>query len=347
MRSTLRNLKATVLWHNTDMGSTAALLKEAAIPVSEDDCRACADPCDQGHEEYSSRFDVDMETQMLGSVKPYTRQVIVSTGKTDWAHDVSSVSGSLAHFLDATSSPHASNLPSHLHAPSNRSVPGVHSTASGTKTTILNGSHHTLSGDPKKDTVLILPDYKVVGEVERSTEGARTFWQDVFEPKTEKETVTHVLPYACVILLCSHKKRDNRCAIAAPKLEHGLSVALEREEWEVHTQLSEHDLEAPSPPPSANGAAEDAYLAQLKAAAQSKRALILKVSHIGGHKFAGNVIIYTPTGTSIWYGRVTPHNVDAIVRDTILGGKVIPELLRGGLNLARPEESSRKTLNDW
>lgn len=28
-----------------------------------------------GHEEFPTRFDVDMETQMLGSVKPYHRQV--------------------------------------------------------------------------------------------------------------------------------------------------------------------------------------------------------------------------------------------------------------------------------
>lgn len=75
MSASLRKLKAIVLGHNTDMDSTTALLQEACIPVSTDDCRACADPCDQGHEEYSSRFDVDMETQMLGSVKPYRRQV--------------------------------------------------------------------------------------------------------------------------------------------------------------------------------------------------------------------------------------------------------------------------------
>lgn len=30
-----------------------------------------------GHEEYPSKFTVDMETQMLGSVKPYHRQVCI------------------------------------------------------------------------------------------------------------------------------------------------------------------------------------------------------------------------------------------------------------------------------
>ena len=54
--------------------------------------------------------------------------------------------------------------------------------------------------------------------------------------------------------------------------------------------------------------------------------------------------IYTPQGVSIWYGRVTPHNVDAVVRETILGGKILPPLLRGGLNISRPGHTS---LNDW
>jgi hypothetical protein len=87
------------------------------------------------------------------------------------------------------------------------------------------------------------------------------------------------IPFNCVILLCasscplafrrlltgllwvtgSHKRRDNRCAIAAVKLEQGTSVllespqqrfnssipsglchALESEGWEVHTDIKEH-----------------------------------------------------------------------------------------------------------
>lgn len=230
----------------------------------------------------------------------------MSTGKADWAHDVTSVSGSGAHYLDATSS-HSTHLPPHLQHPQEKHIPGVHSTAEAKKTTVLNGSHHTISEDQNKDTVLVLPDYKVVAEVERSSDGAKAFWKDILTEK-ETEKISHVLPYACVILLCalslhsplqpssdcyvfdsgSHKKRDNRCHIAAPKLEHGLSVALEQHDWEVHTQLSEHDLEHK---PSDNDDAEAAYLAQLKDAAESKRALILKVSHIGGHKFSGNVIV--------------------------------------------------------
>jgi len=65
------------------------------------------------------------------------------------------------------------------------------------------------------------------------------------------------------------------------------------------------------------------------------------VSHVGGHKWAGNVIIYfhplhqdglSPSslaGKGIWYGRVEPKHVEGIVSETIKGGKVIKELFRG------------------
>ena len=48
MSASLRRLKAIVLGHNTDMISTCQELEEAHIPLSTDDCRGCADPCDVG-----------------------------------------------------------------------------------------------------------------------------------------------------------------------------------------------------------------------------------------------------------------------------------------------------------
>jgi (2Fe-2S) ferredoxin len=46
----------------------------------------------------------------------------------------------------------------------------------------------------------------------------------------------------------------------------------------------------------------------------------------------------------VWYGRITPHEVDSVVENTVEGGLVLPALLRGGLNLSKP---GCKTLHDW
>ena len=90
-----------------------------------------------------------------------------------------------------------------------------------------------------------------------------------------------------------------------------------------------------------------------------KQVLLGLISHIGGHKFAGNVILYLPpdsgavsgadgagqgegegegdgvnmlAGRGIWYGRVEPRHVEGIVKETVLKGVVIKELFRGGVN---------------
>jgi len=218
---------------------------------------------------------------------------------------------------------------------------------------ILNGSHDTLSKDNGCETVLVFPDYKVVTEVPRSLDGARELWRNSVNPSVPRRGSSEeasavkswVIPYTCVILICSHRKRDVRCAVAAPKLEHAFSQTLQGEGWDVHTQL-----EDPIGSPLEDYPDGDEKEAELSRRLQEldeslpKRALILMTSHIGGHKYAGNVIIYMPQGAGVWYGRVSTHEVASIVHTTILGGRILPPLLRGGVNLARPD---CKRLNDW
>ncbi|CCL99435.1 uncharacterized protein FIBRA_01453 [Fibroporia radiculosa] len=355
MSSSLRKLKAYMTGGVSD---PATGLQAASIPVSEADCRNCANPCDQGHDEYPSRFDVDMETQMLGSVKPYARQLVISTGKSDWEKEVTDAQGTLAAYLSGARGerpPKSKSKRAGLQdeAGGAVAVPGVYNSSDASKVTLLNGSHNSISEDPMHDTVFVFPDYKVVTEVPRSETGAKQLWKSIGSngaPPESGELKTWVLPYSCVIMLCSHKRRDNRCAIAAPKLEHSLTLALEREGWEVHTQLEDPALSG-TPLEELSGTDEDKQaeiLRRLKNVyaehADQKRALIIRNSHMGGHKFAGNIIINMPQGASVWYGRVTPHEVDAIVKETVVGGKILPPLLRGGLNLVRPGHTS---LHDW
>lgn len=71
------------------------------------------------------------------------------------------------------------------------------------------------------------------------------------------------------------------------------------------------------------------------------------ISHIGGHKFAGNVIIYLPPGLQkegkphplaghgIWYGRVEPKHVEGLVNETVIKGNVVEDMFRGGIDSQR------------
>ena len=78
----------------------------------------------------------------------------------------------------------------------------------------------------------------------------------------------------------------------------GLTSILERQGWEVHTQLEDPSSYGLTPLEDLAGTPEEKdaeILRQLKAhdaaTCETKRALILKTSHIGGHKFAGNCIV--------------------------------------------------------
>lgn len=88
------------------------------------------------------------------------------------------------------------------------------------------------------------------------------------------------------------------------------------------------------------------------------------ISHVGGHAFAGNVIIYMPpsyllssntapdereayasplAGMGIWYGRVEPRHVQTILEETVEKGNIIGELWRGGLDVG----VTRDGVEDW
>ncbi|OJJ43743.1 hypothetical protein ASPZODRAFT_102456 [Penicilliopsis zonata CBS 506.65] len=128
------------------------------------------------------------------------------------------------------------------------------------------------------------------------------------------------IKHSPTILICSHGGRDMRCGVMAPALE-----------TEFRRVLDMRGFSSDSTKPSVIDG--------------PRHANIGLISHIGGHKYAGNVIIYIPPGMTvsdstmhplagkgIWYGRIEPKHVDGLVQETILGGKVVADHFRGGIS---------------
>ena len=63
---------------------------------------------------------------------------------------------------------------------------------------------------------------------------------------------------------------------------------------------------------------------------------VRRTSHVGGHEYAGNVIVY-PEGD--WYGYVTPADVDRILEQHVLGGEIVDDRWRGRMGLKGVEAS--------
>jgi (2Fe-2S) ferredoxin len=119
------------------------------------------------------------------------------------------------------------------------------------------------------------------------------------------------LQHSPTILICGHGGRDARCGIMAPVLEDEFRRVLR-----------------------ARGFASGS-----SAVDRPDHANVGLISHVGGHKYAGNVIVYVPPGMAsnplagmgIWYGLVEPKHVQGIVEETVLGGRVVVDRFRGGI----------------
>ncbi|KAK9464674.1 Sucraseferredoxin-like protein [Lipomyces arxii] len=255
--------------------------------VPEDGCDYVCDTC-------TSKFPASLkfeDTYLWGSVKPWKHHLLISTGKSDWAHGLRDEKESLSVELESWS-PKVSGIGRVMVSNSSLAPPP--------------GYFETSDRNERKSTFLVLPTMiEATGvQAKDATKIADTLASisrptDAFPSELSGVSFTHRDHFA-VILLCSHRTRDKRCGVSAPIL---------KKELELH--LREHDL--------LRDASDD----------RPGGVPIYYVSHVGGHKLGGNVIIYRNSGEGIWMGRVEPKHCKAIVEETVLHGRVYPHSLRG------------------
>ncbi|GHJ88293.1 hypothetical protein NliqN6_4695 [Naganishia liquefaciens] len=408
--------------HQGRAGAERQLADELArfgVPVSGEDCFGCQEHeegCDEAgagditHVQYPRGFDVDWETDLLGSSKPQPRQLIVSTGKSDWPHDHTEDETGLSHHLNRALleaegiTPGPPPPPKDKSKKENKSAPpppaavqestkqpghvdlvvgknglpqGIYeipdtagaevepSASTGIPkqpgTMLFSSSLVSQSHEGHRETVLSIPDWKVVLDVPNDIEGARGVLTDLVEHQDGQKRAgrrTWTLPYRAVVLLCSHKRRDKRCHIAAPLLEKALIHSLEQHQVSIDLKgdsLSADHLEESHPP--LDDVPRDDLQAEIEKRLRAIEAVddedgngevgIFRISHLGGHRYAGVMIICFPSGATLYYGRVSPQEIPAVVKETILGGKILPGLLRSAGNAVRPdllnEEQETKT----
>lgn len=120
-----------------------------------------------------------------------------------------------------------------------------------------NASHVSASKHHHGQTVLLFPDYVAVADlcdgtgdkVPEEKQKTRRVFQDIIcgpplgdgrRKRAQCSTTARnagvqrwALPYAAVIVLCSHRKRDARCGLAAPMLAEAFRRHAEAAGWEV------------------------------------------------------------------------------------------------------------------
>ncbi|SAM02064.1 hypothetical protein [Absidia glauca] len=180
----------------------------------------------------------------------------------------------------------------------------------------LVSTHSTTDGS---QDLLILPDNIVVANVTsdniqslwsylQAKESSNTSGEDTPTPAGLLITPN---PYSALLLICSHRRRDKRCGVTAPILSREFD----------HILREKNNMD---------------------------NVEIVMVSHIGGHKIAGNVICYTHQGKrGIWYGLVKSCHCRAIVEETLEKGLIIESLYRGAMANSFAGQTKSSSLLSW
>ena len=258
------------------------------------------------------KLNIDRTRPIANTVPPYTEHIVIPTGQHDWPSRIEDSDrttdwGQLTSYLKREFGPKGS-----AYDPEN---PVLISTSSFSPDPDISSTskRHLPPSNPETSSLLLFPSFQHHQSLSLSPSSLRNL------PTTIRSSLSEA-PQPIIspnissirtptILICSHNSRDTRCGTLGPILQAEFVTQLSRLGITANTGL----FRAEGPDVVNVGC----------------------ISHVGGHAWAGNVIIYLPvadnTAAGIWYGRVEPRHVDVIIRETVLGGRVIGELWRGGI----------------
>ncbi|KAH0542421.1 hypothetical protein FGG08_003176 [Glutinoglossum americanum] len=300
-------------------------LGEEGMKEERDTARACAEVNTPGVHY------IDHERPLSNTMAAYVQQVLISTGKDDWTSRIEEdeEAGELVRGLrrllgkgGALADPYNNIMLSHC----SFSPSPVPTQKFKTASAYILPSFHYLPSIPltppsieEFTRAFLLPPTLHLAHKGLLASQRLAFVQ---QPELQCSCLGSRSASDILILICGHRGRDKRCGVMGPLL---------RDEFERRlSSIGVFEVLKDAPPAETPPCIPAAKLG----------VRVGLISHVGGHKFAGNVIIYIPpsltandlAGKGIWYGRVEPRHVEGIIEETIVKGRVIGELFRGGID---------------
>mmetsp|Transcript_11954 Transcript_11954/g.19750 ORF Transcript_11954/g.19750 Transcript_11954/m.19750 type:complete len:338 (-) Transcript_11954:1604-2617(-) len=254
---------------------------------------------------------------MLGSVKPYDRHVIICAPSDEWESDIDKHANTfpyslINHFEKVKQD---AKLNSSMESVNNTSTFDPNNNAGETAGNLkptggdkkekekekdkgfkikLTAMHDPNSSNESTAKVMVYPDNLLFTLYESQFE---QFAQLCYQPEPLVQCLEGLEgltfappPWQKLVLVCVHNARDRRCGRAGPQVIEELNRLLE----EVDP-------------------------------AERQSICVRGSSHIGGHKYAGTLIVY-PQGT--WYGRITKPTVQELLQN-IRDNTILETCLRG------------------
>lgn len=251
----------------------------------------CSFECGECSAKFPGKIAVDESSPLYGLTKPFELHCVIPTGKSDWAHDATDTDGSVEKAVSKWGERDGFKI---MGGPVKVSVANF---------PLEDGC------DSSTNDVLLLPFFvwvkacpaSKIDDVLTSLMPQLIKARDEASGLPESVHGVSVVPssYKSYIFLCLHRTRDKRCGITAPVM---------KKEFDNH--LRELDL-LRDYGDTRPGGVHVGY-----------------INHVGGHKFAANVLLYNKTGEFAWFGKATPANCKPIIDETVLGGKVWKDHVR-------------------
>ncbi|KAI8097734.1 Sucrase/ferredoxin-like-domain-containing protein, partial [Halteromyces radiatus] len=285
------------------------------IPIK---CEGCVLPC-TSHDRIPSHLNIDQTRPLHNTVTPYALHLVVFTGHSDWPGHIEDdgITGALIECLDKRRKRQRQQkvLPCTQRPP--QSVFRMYGTTQQQQQqqqqqqrVLVTNTSLPSAYSSKGLDILVLPDNMIIANVTKNR--LPSFVDFIFGHPTSDFDI-HPSPWQNLILVCGHRRKDRRCGTIGPMLEQAFHQAIE------------------------NDILKD-------------KCKVMLVSHLGGHVFAGNVVLYTHGGLrSIWYGRITPCHCLDIIRYSIHQDHVLQEFVRGILQAGADmeQEPSMNLSLEW
>lgn len=275
--------------------SRLGMVDKCPPPTFDSGCTYCGVP------DFPADMQIDFNKELNGTMASHWKHVlIISSGQThdQWPSKIELVPGSLANSLSFLKRTLGS--PYHPVMISNIDV-GIVPDAKYDNTVLVYPESKLINFNHEQ-TDLFFKKYLIPNE-EKVELPYNPFKQMMPEKERAGEEEEEVEVEAGeivessyeknLITICGHKNRDIRCGLLAPLLKAEFDKVLKLRK--LHSNI------------------DTGY-----------------ISHVGGHAYAGNVIMYDKKFKhSVWYGRVLPESVQGLIEETIVKGNIVKELYRG------------------
>ncbi|KAF2250662.1 hypothetical protein BU26DRAFT_268090 [Trematosphaeria pertusa] len=234
--------------------STTAHRPQSSIPYTPT-CPAPTCPCASTPPD----LDIDRKTPLLNTMASYTEQVLICTGKEDWSSRIEDEQSSAGAFVRG------------LRAEIGKGGKGF----DPFNNVLITAASFPASPTPNSTTALLFPSFKRIPRIPHNA--VSSFASAYLKPRAlhpahaalspaqkarllRDASLAATLPppediTRITVLICGHGGRDKRCGVLGPMLQSAFRQEFARRGVDAQVGL---------------------------------------ISHVGGHKYAGNVIIYVP-----------------------------------------------------